>query len=146
MTLDEVATHPGREPWRPNLTPLYGLIALSCLLSGYFLVDTYFFREPTLKYTDNGTTFLLRLRTPVDSSLPIKHGGDRLIQAISAVKQQSEELKADIAARLSEEKRYQSELAAFMEQLDDAERMIATLKMEVALLQDEPSNVRQLAQ
>ncbi|NBC47348.1 MAG: hypothetical protein GVY22_05020 [Gammaproteobacteria bacterium] len=146
MTLNAVATHTGREPWRPNLAPLYSLITLSCLLSGYFLVDTYFFREPTPKYADNGTTFILRLRAPLDSSLPIKHGGDRLIQAISTVKQQSEELKADIAARLSEEERYQSALAAFMEQLDDAERMIAALKVEVASLQHEQSNVRRLAQ
>lgn len=146
MPIDAIAAHAGREPWRPNLAPLYSLITLTCLLSGYFLIDTYMFREPTPKYADNGTTFILRLRTPLDSSFPIKQGGDRLIQAISAVKQQSEELKAEIATRLSEEKRYQSELAAFIEQLNDAERMIASLKIEVASLQHEQSQVQRIAQ
>jgi len=145
MTPDAVATHTGREPWRPNLAPLYSLITLSCMLSGYFLVDTYLFREPTPKYADNGTTFILRLRTPLDTSVAIKHGADRLVESISAVKQHAEDLKADIAERFSDEEGYEPELAAVMENLDDAERMIATLKVEVASLQHENSKARRLA-
>jgi hypothetical protein len=146
MTPDAVATKTGREPWRPNLVPLYSLITFTCLLSAYFLVDTYFFREPTPKYADNGTTFILRLRTPPDASMTTKHGADRLIQAISEVKQQADAFRADLKANPGEEQRYEPELAAVMGQLDDAERMIASLKVQVASLKHGQSRVRQVSQ
>jgi hypothetical protein len=132
-----VNLYSGREPWRPNLVPLWTLMVATCVLTTYFLVDTYFMRQPTVKYAENGTAFVLRLREPLDTSFQIKAGGARLIQAIAEVKQQSDDLKSEIAERLTKDQAYQVELAAFMNQLEDAEEMIATLKAEVMVLQQD---------
>lgn len=132
-----VNLYSGREPWRPNLVPLWTLMVLTCVLTTYFLVDTYFMRQPTVKYAENGTAFVLRLREPLDTSFQIKAGGARLIQAIAEVKQQSDDLKSEIAERLTKDQAYQVDLANFMNQLEDAEEMIATLKEEVIVLQQD---------
>lgn len=136
-----VNLHFGREAWRPNLVPLGTLMVATCVLTTYFLTDTYFMREPTVKYAENGTAFVLRLREPLDTSSRIRAGGARLIQAIAEVKQQSDTLKSEIAERLRKDQAYQVELAAFMSQLEDAEKMIATLKEEVIGLQQDYARV-----
>ncbi|WP_296804951.1 hypothetical protein [Thiocapsa sp.] len=132
-----VSLHSGREPWRPNLVPLVTLMVCTCVLTTYFLVDTYLIRQPSVKYAENGTAFVLRLREPLDTSSQIKADGARLIQAIAEVKQQSDDLKSEIAERLTKDQAYQVELAAFMTQLEDAEKVIATLKEEVIGLQQD---------
>jgi hypothetical protein len=137
MSDSAVNLHSGREPWRPNLVPLVTLMVCTCVLTTYFLVDTYLIRQPSVKYAENGTAFVLRLREPLDTSFQIKAGGARLIQAIAEVKQQSDDLKSEIAERLTKDQAYQVELAAFMTQLEDAEKMIATLKEEVVGLQQD---------
>lgn len=131
------ASQSGSVPWRPNLIPLFTLMTATCALTAYFLVDTYFFREPTPKYAKDGTAFILRLREPLDQSLAIKAGGARLIQALAQVKQQSTDLRAEIAERMTTDQTYRTEIAAFMGQLEDAEQMIANLKKEIAELQQE---------
>jgi septal ring factor EnvC (AmiA/AmiB activator) len=129
------ASQSSSAPWRPNLIPLFMLMTAACTLTAYFLVDTYFFREPTAKYAKDGTAFILRLREPLDQSLAIKAGGARLIQALAQVQQQSTELKARIAERMTTDQTYRTEIAAFMGQLEDAEQMIASLKKQIAELQ-----------
>lgn len=130
-----IATHGGREPWRPNLLPLLTLMLATCALTIYFLVDTYLLRTPSAKYTKDGTAFILRLREPLDTGLEIKAGGARLLQTIAVVKQQSDDLKTEISARLTQDQTYQADLAAFMAQLEDAEQMIDGLKREISALQ-----------
>lgn len=131
------AAHMGREPWRPNLIPLLTLMVATCSLTAYLLVDTYFMRQPTAKYTKDGAAVVLRVKEPLDQGLAIKASGMRLIQTIGLIKQQSDELKTEIAERQSKDQTYRSDLAAFMTQLEDAERMIAGLKAEIAALQQE---------
>ncbi|MBK1717327.1 hypothetical protein [Thiocystis violacea] len=137
-----IPSHTGREPWRPNLVPLSTLMVATCALTAYFLVDTYFLREPSAKYTKDGTAFILRLKEPLDTGLAIKAGGARLIQTIAVVKKQSDDLKTEISERLTKDQTYRTDLAAFMTQLEDAERMIAGLKQEIATLQREQAGAR----
>ncbi len=101
------------------------LMVATCGLTAYFLIDTYLLREPSPKYTKDGTAFILRLKEPLDTGLAIKAGGTRLIQTIAVVKQQSDDLKTEIAGRLTKDQTYRTDLAAFMTQLEDAGRMIA---------------------
>ena len=128
-------SYAGREPWRPNLVPLSTLMIATCALTAYFLADTYFLRQPTAKYLRDGSAIVLRVKEPLDQSLAIKASGTRLIQTIEVIEQQSEELRTEIAERHSKDQTHRSVLAAFMTQLDDAERMIAGLKQEIAALQ-----------
>lgn len=137
-----IPMYSGREPWRPNLIPLLTLMFATCALTVFFLVDTYLLRTPSAKYTKDGTAFVLRLREPLESGLAIKAGGERLIQTLAVVKQQSDDLKTEISERLTQDQTYQTDLAAFMAQLEDAEQMIAGLKQEISALQREQVDAR----
>ncbi len=68
---------------------------------------------PSAKYTKDGTAFILRLKEPLDTGLAIKAGGARLIQTIPVVKQQSDDLKTEIAERLTQDQTYRTDLATF---------------------------------
>ena len=85
------------------------LMVATCVLTAYFLVDTYLLREPTPKYTKDGTAFILRLKEPLDTGLAIKAGGTRLIQTIAVVKQQSDDLKTEITGRLTKDQTYRTD-------------------------------------
>ena len=128
------AVHPGREPWRPNLLPLFALLTVGCAISTYFLVDTYALREAAPQTTADGRSYVLRLSEPLDTAPEIKAGGSRLIAAITQAREQAGALQAQIADRAARTTKDQVRDAEFMEQIDQAEQLLADLKQEVRSL------------
>lgn len=132
---DLAATAPlDREEWRPNLVPLSGLMLLSCLLTGYFLYDTYLTRTPATQTAENGVRYVLRLRTPVEIQSEIHAGQTLLSQTIMQVKQQAATLQAEIAGRNADHRQYQRDIDDFLRQLHEVEQVVASTKQTIGAI------------
>lgn len=132
------AAHDGGDLARPNLVPLILLILFSCLLSIFFLVDTYGLRKTAPQYLADGRAYILRIAEPSQSSPAIEAQGARLLHVIAQAQEQARTLRAEIAERVAREREFRVAITGLTEQLAQAERLIAELKADVEDLQKSP--------
>jgi len=124
--------HPHAPISDPPLGTLIAGVLSVCLVSAYFLYDTYSVRQQATQTTKNGRAYVARLLDPPPGMSTIKF--DRLARAVTLTKDEATLLKTAIASRAAQGQLTQTEIREAAEQVVQIERDVADLKQAIEVL------------